>query len=152
MATGDGVNAIKNNLAAIAKDPSSILKKAAEAVLDDIITERIDGEKTIEGGPMPKNAEATIRAKRRKGRSPADHSLWDSQTLRKKTSWDIRKVKKTLVYLEPKGIVAKRSLHVQRLGYDFFGVSKEGSKAADEAMEKQLRKELEKNVPGLTKG
>ena len=151
MATGDGVKAIKSNLAAIAKDPSTILKKAAEAVLEDIITERIDGQKSITGGAMKSNAASTVRAKRTKGSSPADHSLWDSQTLRKKTSFQIRKAKKTLVILEPKAIIAKRSLSVQRLGYDFFGVSKEGSKAADKAMEKQLRIELEKNVPGLKK-
>jgi len=56
-----------------------------------------------------------------------------------------------VIYLEPKGIVAFRSKAVQEKGYLFFGVSKEGEKAADKAMEKEIRKRLEKNVPGLVK-
>ena len=143
-ATFKGVQRIKENLAAIYKDPTDLLKAGAETVLDDIIKERIDGERTIDNAAMKENAPSTKRRKARKGKP--DHSLWDSQLMRKKSQWKIFTAGKTKVFLQPGTAIAGRAVWVQEKGYDFFGISKLAQRKTQDVLADLIRKKLERGL------
>jgi len=143
---GEKIARLKHNLAKIASNQSIYLKEAAAAVLKDVKVERIDGQKQIDGSGMKRNKRATMARKRAKGRKPYDHPLWDSQTMRKIKEWVIRAIGKAEVILQPGKGIAYRVVQVQKLGYLFFGVSRDGRDDADKAVEKKLRKDLEKGL------
>jgi len=140
-----GVAQLTKNLTEIIRDPTPVLEAMASAVLEDITRVAIDGQNTVKGGPMKRNKPSTVKAKQRKGSSPPDHPLWDSQTMRRKDSWIIRKQGKR-VLLEPGREIQDRAIYVQQKGYNFFGVSKTGEKAAGEAGRIVLDEMLRKGV------
>lgn len=99
--------------AAHIKFGNTTYKRAGGAAVKSIVRENVVGQRQADGSSLKRNANSTVRQKRRKGRPPL--SLIDSrERFAKISSWVINLIRNGVV-IHPKDL--RVSEYVQRMGY-----------------------------------